>query len=386
MQNALPVRAAASAAFDALFTQGRQSPNEPIESGRKQHQHREFNDATLPAPGRLSHQQQQRERRSTHILPPDARDSGSMAAARSRSYEDSGRVLAGSHTAPEPQVTMALPLRTAALRQGSSQAPAASAPPAGLRLQMCGPADAPMSAPVTPVMVYAYPHGYMMAYPTAKPLGVETPKSTRSQAAKVCDPYECVSPSEEIPDAGFGPRGKESPSSSLESSRVGSSSAVMVSSHEGLCKPSRHEDSSQATRGRESRASSVLSEVTKGGLYDNGGVQQRHNRQPSPSATPRPHETLAKRSKGIEDAPPSTPGVLPRRGAVGSSSGSGVLAREDKENLHVRAVVGRRGKEGGGNSVSPETCGDTQVSGKKRGGGDMGIEKQKSFTGSYFQV
>lgn len=47
--------------------------------------------------------------------------------------------------------------------------PLATAPPAGLRLQMCGLADAPISAPVTPIMVYAYPHGYMMAYPIAKP-------------------------------------------------------------------------------------------------------------------------------------------------------------------------------------------------------------------------
>lgn len=38
-----------------------------------------------------------------------------------------------------------------------------------------------MSAPVTPVMVYAYPHGYMMAYPPVNAQKVQTPRSARSQ-------------------------------------------------------------------------------------------------------------------------------------------------------------------------------------------------------------
>lgn len=56
--------------------------------------------------------------------------------------------------------------------------PISTAPPAGLRLQMCGLADTPMAAPVTPVMVYAYPHGYMMAYPT----NAKAPNNENTQA------------------------------------------------------------------------------------------------------------------------------------------------------------------------------------------------------------
>lgn len=65
---------------------------------------------------------------------------------------------------------------------------------------------------------------------------------------------------------------------------------------------------------------------------------------------------------------------------------------DDKENAGA-AGGGKRGKgsaSGGGDGgfgAGPVRVGvDQQLSGHKRGGGDIAIEKQKSFTGSYFQV
>lgn len=61
---------------------------------------------------------------------------------------------------------------------------------------------------------------------------------------------------------------------------------------------------------------------------------------------------------------------------------------EDKEN--TRAFVGRKRDEGnpnGGCDGFGKAGGvGKQLSGQKRGGSDIEIEKQKSFTGSYFQV
>lgn len=63
---------------------------------------------------------------------------------------------------------------------------------------------------------------------------------------------------------------------------------------------------------------------------------------------------------------------------------------DDKEN--AGAVGGGKGKgssSGGGDAFGTGTgsvADSKQLSGQKRGGGDIEIEKQKSFTGSYFQV
>lgn len=83
---------------------------------------------------------------------------------------------------------------------------------------------------------------------------------------------------------------------------------------------------------------------------------------------------------------------------MGSLPEEGVSAGEDdKENAQSGAaaaaagvVVGCGGELGDG--VSGSSCvGDKgpkgrHVSGQKRGGGDIEIMKQQSFTGSYFQV
>lgn len=66
--------------------------------------------------------------------------------------------------------------------------------------------------------------------------------------------------------------------------------------------------------------------------------------------------------------------------------GSGVSAVEDKENCPVRGSARLAGKESIDHCGSDGVNDETQMSGKKRGGGDIEIEKQKSFTGSYFQV
>ncbi|CAM9561597.1 unnamed protein product, partial [Pylaiella littoralis] len=102
-------------------------------------------------------QQQQQWRRSENVGGVDAAVSGLHhhgAGCGGGVQHDKARELA---LPPSPS------------RHRIQAQPLATAPPAGLRLQMCGLADAPISAPVTPIMVYAYPHGYMMAYPIAKP-------------------------------------------------------------------------------------------------------------------------------------------------------------------------------------------------------------------------
>lgn len=74
-----------------------------------------------------------------------------------------------------------------------------------------------------------------------------------------------------------------------------------------------------------------------------------------------------------------------RRARVSSIASVG---GEDKENTRS-FVGGKRGEgssNGGGDSFGKIAEVDTQLSGQKRGGGDIAIEKQKSFTGSYFQV
>ncbi len=71
---------------------------------------------------------------------------------------------------------------------------------------------------------------------------------------------------------------------------------------------------------------------------------------------------------------------MPSRSLPASSTvARNLLGVEDKENsCVVGAAVKRRGGEGSGAGK--------QLSGQKRGGGDIEIERQKSFTGSYFQV
>ncbi|CAN0328063.1 unnamed protein product, partial [Ectocarpus sp. 13 AM-2016] len=137
-----------------------------------------------------------------------------------------------------------------------------------------------MSAPVTPVMVYAPGHGYMMAYPPVNVPSVQTPRSTRSQASKAWDPYECVSPSGESTHAGFGRRGKETPDLSPEGSPVALSSAMSVSSRGSLSKQGGRGDD-DASQGLRSRASSVTSDVIEGGGLNDDNRQNKANSQPS---------------------------------------------------------------------------------------------------------
>lgn len=47
---------------------------------------------------------------------------------------------------------------------------------------------------------------------------------------------------------------------------------------------------------------------------------------------------------------------------------------------------GKGSSSGGGGGLGVCSVADKQLSGQKRGGGGIEIEKQKSFTGSYFQV
>jgi len=76
---------------------------------------------------------------------------------------------------------------------------------------------------------------------------------------------------------------------------------------------------------------------------------------------------LANRSGRLAVASPSSPLPPP----------AGVPGVEGKENSRV---VGAGGKRKGRSEAGK------QLSGQKRGGGDIEIEKQKSFHGSYFQV
>lgn len=82
------------------------------------------------------------------------------------------------------------------------------------------------------------------------------------------------------------------------------------------------------------------------------------------------------------------------------SSAGLVIDGDDKENTQAGAgagagaglgVVGGEKQREDGLNENDDGCGNgvvekKQLSGQKRGGGGVEIEKQKSFTGSYFQV
>lgn len=74
----------------------------------------------------------------------------------------------------------------------------------------------------------------------------------------------------------------------------------------------------------------------------------------------------------------------PRRVRGSSISGCGVSIEDDKENARAHTGVAGVGKGKDGNAAEGHMEKPKQLSGKKRGGDD--IEKQKAFTGSYFQV
>ncbi|CAN0333093.1 unnamed protein product, partial [Laminaria digitata] len=72
----------------------------------------------------------------------------------------------------------------------------------------------------------------------------------------------------------------------------------------------------------------------------------------------------------------------PRRIQRVSSTDSGAACGDDKENARSKIGVVGGGKKLGGNTGSCDS--EETLSGSKRGGDE--IAKQKSFTGSYFQV
>ncbi|CAM9507808.1 unnamed protein product, partial [Scytosiphon promiscuus] len=285
---------------------------------------------------------QQRELRRTRSLPAEEDGGRGGTASAPGGFDGTGRASPRAAVVPQNRffqgsTVMATPLPGTPSSRGAMPAPPPTAPPAGLRLQMCGLANAPMSAPVTPVMVYAYPHGYMMAYPpvSVNAQAMQTPRSTRSQASNVWDPYQCVSPSGESTCAGFGRRAKETRPPSPECSPVALSSAMSVSSRESLSKPGGDDDAPQGPR---SRASSVISDVIERGFYheDSGPAHRTEDRQPPASAEAKPltPELHAKAAEVVEDVPRQTLGGLTAGGFVGSLSGGGGLSsvEDDKEN------------------------------------------------------
>lgn len=78
---------------------------------------------------------------------------------------------------------------------------------------------------------------------------------------------------------------------------------------------------------------------------------------------------------------------------TGGDDGAGsasceAYGHDDKENTGAVGAE-KRGKgssNGGADGFGAGSVGDRQLSGQKRGGYAVEIEKQKSFTGSYFQV
>ncbi|CAB1113495.1 unnamed protein product [Ectocarpus sp. CCAP 1310/34] len=150
---------------------------------------------------------------------------------------------------------------------------------------------------------------------------------------------------------------------------------MSVSSRGSLSKQGARGDD-DASQGLRSRASSVISDVIEGGGLNDDSRQNKANSQPSlaiPALLPLEGKT------DNEDGSYKTPSRV--RLSCETSAGGTAADGADKENSQVGAGLVGGGKKREGDAALEAK---KQISGQKRTGGD--IEKQKSFTGSYFQV